>query len=170
MADRVVRGARPIRRFPKRLTQWIGSADQGVQSVATGATAILEQNATLGGTTIVRTRGIMSIAGQSGAADLVIKGAIGFGLVSDQAFAAGAASVPGPWSDPDWAGWFLWQAFRWQLEFADATGRQLFDRIFQFDSKAMRKVGANETLVLVAESQTGAFNIDMGYRILLKLS
>jgi len=41
---------------------------------------------------------------------------------------------------------------------------------FQVNSKAMRKIGNNETLVLMAESQTGGFDIAMHLRILFLLS
>ena len=40
----------------------------------------------------------------------------------------------------------------------------------EVDSKAMRKVTDDETIVLVAESQVGAYKISMPLRLLLKLS
>jgi len=41
---------------------------------------------------------------------------------------------------------------------------------FEVDSKAMRKVGENEVLVTIAESQGGAFNISTPLRTLVKFS
>ncbi len=100
--------------------------------------------------------------------DLVFKGAYGIGIVSDQAFAAGAASVPGPWSDPDFP-WLVWESFEGLYIFHDATGQSNFQG-FQFDSKAMRKVKQNETVVVVCESQAGAFDLSSAFRMLVKLS
>ncbi len=97
-------------RRPKRVTQWLGSADQGFVSVGGGAKLLIQSNATLGNTTIVRVRGVVSVQPDTSAADFDVLGAYGIGIVSDQAFAAGAASLPGPWSDPDWSGWLVWSA------------------------------------------------------------
>ena len=109
------------------------------------------------------------IPGATGADGNVV-GAIGFGLVSDQAFGAGAASLPGPWSDPDWDGWFLWMPWSFRWEFADASGQVLGDARKTIDSKAMRKVGQNETLVVMAESQGTAAVVAVSFRLLVKLA
>ena len=158
---------------PKRTTQWVGSADQGAVAVAAGATIIHQSNATLGNTTIVRTRGLFTVQPDSFAADVSISGAIGFGLVSDQAFAAGVASIPGPFIDPDWGGWFMWQPFSYRFEVTTDVGRLNFGADLvdgRIDSKAMRKVAQNETLVVVVESQAAAIAVILNFRILLKLS
>ena len=41
---------------------------------------------------------------------------------------------------------------------------------FEVDSKAMRKVSANETIVTMAQSQQGAFDISASLRTLVKLT
>ena len=113
----------------------------------------------------------MSVEPQTFAVDLNIQGAFGLGIVSDQAFAAGAASVPGPWTDQDWDGWYVWQAFALSLEVTTDIGRLIpSNKEYVIDSKAMRKVGANETVVLVIESQSGSLNSFFGFRTLVKLS
>ncbi len=120
--------------------------------------------------TIVRTRGFVSLRVASVAADVDIVGAIGVGIVSTEAFTAGIASVPEPFSDADWAGWYVWHAFAYRFEFSDASGFNFPNWSFEIDSKAMRKVGSNNTLVVVAESFGGAYNIASPLRTLVKLS
>ena len=171
MADRVRRF--PARTGPKRVTQWIGSADAGPVGVSTGASQILQSNATMANTTIIRVRGLLSVGVQAFTTDVEFQGAFGIGLVSDQAFAAGAASIPGSWTDLDWSGWFVWMAWDGRFEFLDATGvvgPAANKMQYVIDSKAMRKVAPNETLVVMAESQAGVVNVANPFRLLVKLS
>jgi len=169
MANRFPRrGISP--RGPKRTSTWVGSADQGIVSVAAGATVIVESNATLIDTTIVRTRGLMTAQPASFGVDAMIIGAYGIGIVSDQAFAAGAASLPGPWTDKDWGGWLVWLPIAFRFEATTDVGRLLASVSMQMDSKAMRKVQANETVVTIAESQATAFDVTSVFRMLVKLS
>ncbi len=111
MADRTFR--RPVSRVrvPKRTTSWVGSADQPYQAVGAGGVNLFQSNATLQDTTIVRTRGVVSVKPNAFTADVDIIGALGMGLVSDQAFAAGATSIPAPYTDTEWGGWFVWIPF-----------------------------------------------------------
>jgi len=162
-------------RGPQRQVTWVGPADQGYTAVATTAKVIIGSfdpaaNG-LAKPTVVRTRGQVSINGGTGqSADLEIVGAFGLAVVSDRAFAAGVASIPGPFSDAGWDGWFVWRSFNFTQEFLDATGIFLNFVNQEVDSKAMRKVTDDETIVLVAESQSGALKISMPLRMLLKLS
>ena len=167
----------PLRRAAvaqKRVTQWIGSADQGYVTIAAGASVLHQNGPTFGNTTIVRTRGNFSIIPSTFGADLSIIGAFGIGIVSDQAFAAGAASIPGPWTDPDWGGWFVWQPFAYRYEFTTDVDRLVLGvqgaGAGEIDSKAMRKVAPNETLVVMVESEAVAFSASINFRILVKLS
>ncbi len=102
-------------------------------------------------------------------ADVSFQGALGMGIVSDQAFAAGAGSIPGPWTDADWDGWYVWVPFALRLEVGTPSPVELHESTYtrEIDSKAMRKVGANETVVVMAESQNGAFTIDSPFRTLV---
>jgi len=121
--------------------------------------------------TIMRTRGMMSIIPDVTTADLSIVGAVGMGVVSQEAFAAGVASVPEPFTDADWGGWFVWRSFGLRFNFETAIGVNFVPANWQFevDSKAMRRVTPNEVLVVVAESQGGAFAIADLTRHLFKL-
>ncbi len=154
---------------------WIAPAEQAFVSVAGGASVIIGSfnpvASIMAHPTIVRTRGTVGVKPASFGADIGIIGAWGVGVVSDEAFAAGTASIPRPFEDADWNGWLAWGVFIQQLEFADATGR-LYNAVTEYsvDSKAMRKIPPGNTLVEMAESQTGAFEVNMSLRLLFLLS
>jgi len=162
-------------RGQKRQVTWIGPADQGYISVGAAGSTLLADFApgTVGidKPTIVRTRGDISIVPAVLSADLEVVGAFGVGVVSAQAFAIGITAIPKPFDDANWDGWYVWQAINFVVE-AGATVQSFSpaDRIITVDSKAMRKIADNEVLVLVAQSQQGAFRISAPLRTLLKLS
>ena len=167
----MARPRRIVTRGPRRLTQWIGPPLQGGVAVASGGATIISSLVLEEPVTLVRTRGSINITLASFASDQNINGAIGMGVVSAEALAAGVASVPEPYTDADWGGWFVWRSFGYSIEFGDATGIQApTDRVIEIDSKAMRKVGPNDAFVLVAESFLGAYEVTDGTRQLLKLS
>ena len=161
---------RAFARGKQRLTTWLGPADQGYVSVASGTKVIISFASFGEPATVIRSRGTVSIAPDSFGADVEYKGAIGMGIVSTDAFTAGVASIPGPWLDSDWGGWYVWRSFAEIFEFKDATGSLVISTGFQVDSKAMRKITTNETLVVIAESQSGAYQIFSAVRTLLKLT
>ena len=153
---------------------WIAPADQGFITVATTGAALIASfdPAAVGVVkpTIVWTRGDVALRVGATGADATIVGAYGLAVVSDQAFAAGIASIPKPFDDAGWDGWFVWRSFSMGWDFDDATGVRFATVNQEVDSKAMRKVTDNETIVLVAQSQVGEFDISMPLRVLLKLS
>ncbi len=175
----------PRARFPRgrsgqrsrRVSTWVAPADQDTVSVASGASVIVASFDASGNgmlaPTIVRSRGEVAVRNTAFGADVVIGGAFGICVVSDEAFAAGTASIPRPFDDADWGGWFVWQSFESLFSFDDATGNLGVNNTslrYQVDSKAMRKVSDGETIVMMAESQTGALVIAMHIRMLLLLS
>ncbi len=122
--------------------------------------------------TIIRTRGSIVVAPQSGlVTDLDITGAFGIGLVSQEAFAAGVASIPEPFTDSDWGGWMVIQPFamRWEEVVGATEGLERMETTYEIDSKAMRKVQPNSIMVFVIESLTGAFAVADLTRLLIKL-
>ena len=170
--------ARPHRTFGRsggatRQVTWVAPADQGYVAVAAGTAVILSSfDANVNNMpkpTIVRTRGVVSVKPAVGT-DIEIVGAIGVGIVSDEAFTAGVASIPGPWSEADWDGWFVWRSFAFSQTQLDATGSLLNSIQIEIDSKAMRKQSENYTMVTLAESQAAAFEISTNLRTLFKLS
>jgi len=64
----------------------------------------------------------------------------------------------------------VWRSFAYHFEFASASSVNYPRWDFEIDSKAMRKMGQNEVLVTVVESQGGAFNVASQTRLLVKLS
>ena len=121
--------------------------------------------------TVIRTRGNVCHRPDSTiGADAAYVGAYGVGVVLDQAFAAGVASVPGPFDQADWDGWLVWGNIAGTFQFGSDIGVENLETCEVVDSKGMRKISDNETLVLVAESQGGPFDITMAFRQLFKLS
>ncbi len=154
-----------------RLTQWIGPAIQSYVGVAAGGATIIASLAFEAPQTIVRTRGMVSVKPSVFTADAIIRGAFGIGIVSQEAFTAGVASVPEPFSDADWGGWFVWRSFAYVYEFHTAASTLRGSWEFEVDSMAMRRVSPNEVMVVVAESQGGpAFEVFDGTRHLVKLA
>ncbi len=152
-----------------RIVQWIGIPAQDYVNVASGGATIIANLAVEDAITVMRNRGMVSIRLQAYTADLTVAGAYGMAVVSQEAFAAGVASIPEPFSDSDWGGWMVWRSFFQRFEFDDATGLTFPAAMdFEVDSKAMRKVGPNEVVVQIAESQTGAYALATGVRTLIK--
>ncbi len=114
--------------------------------------------------TIRRNRGFVHTASDQTVATEVWGGVLGMMVVSAHAASAGAASIPGPATDPD-ADWLVWQGFHGIFQFKTAVGF-VADRggpFWQFDSKAMRKLSAEESLVIMAEPYPGSqgFNVSL---------
>ncbi len=121
--------------------------------------------------TLVRTRGVVAITPTNIAADIEYQGAFGVAIVTDIAVAAGIGSIPDPISDADWDGWAVWRSFAARMEFISGVGTQLMSQSLEIDSKGMRKVGDEESLVVVAASQSGdAFKVYDGTRHLFMLA
>jgi len=166
-------------RSPRRQTSW---AD-GYLAVATaisanGKTLVQGLALTAGVTeaTIVRMRG--EVLAFLSAGDIALAGfqlGIGMGIVSTDAFNAGAASVPGPLSDQDWEGWMWYQLV--QLSSVSSAIQGLVAPSAQVripvDSKAMRKLSDNEVLALVYETTdevgVAVAQVSTMTRMLLKL-
>ncbi len=108
--------------------------------------------------TIRRTRGVFSISSDQNAAIEDQVGAMGMMVVNDLAIAAGVASLPGPVTDANDDGWFVWVPFA-QRGLAGAGPSNLASETYHFDSKAMRKVEEGFGIVLVVENASAAFGI-----------
>ena len=159
-----------VTRGHRRLTTWIGPPPQGFLNVASGGATLLASFTPGDPLTIVRNRGMVSVIPQATAADVDIVGAFGIGVVTNEAFAAGIASMPELFSDADWGGWMVWRSFSYSFDFKDSTGIFSPTWNFEVDSKAMRKMKANEVMVEIAESQAGAFGISIPIRTLVKVA
>ena len=162
-------------RAPKRKTVWIGTAT-GVQVTVGSGLSVIHSSfnpaalSILAGT-VVRVRGLAQFFMTAFGVDRTIHGAYGLAVVSDEAFAAGAGSIPRPHDDDDWPGWLVHGYYSAHLQFQSATSELVFPHQYVIDSKAMRKVGPNETLVWVVEDNSStSTQAVIQARVLIKLS
>jgi len=169
------RGRVPVvSRAPKRKTIWVGTADQGEVAIGSGLSVVISSFdpslLSILKATVVRVRGIFQMHPTiMTGTDLVYGGAYGLCIVSDEALAAGAGSIPRPFDDDDWAGWFVHGYYAGRLE-DDVDGNIFAPPSTFIDSKAMRKVGPGESIVWMVESQFGAVQATIHARVLMMLS
>ena len=129
--------------------------------------------------TIVRIRGIARVHQTVGSAvGAGFKGALGIGIVTAQAFAAGVTSIPGPITDSFWDGW-MWHSFFdvrvVTATIADGANAASVSYVVPIDSKAMRKWDGSSENVLVGvmeliEQTTAVMELEADTRVLIKLS
>ena len=157
----------------RRVTNWIAAAPvTALQNVA-AATKIIDQSFTPSApVTILRTRGRILFQTDQIAASESAFGAYGMGIVSRDALAAGAASVPGAYSDADWDGWFVHGFWACPTIFGTAVGMHNLSQTFEFDSKAMRKLETADRLIVSVENahSTDGASFLNDFRILLQES
>jgi len=153
--------SRPFRTHPRRKTAWEETLGSGsaLQSPISSTSIVLAQGFafTAEELTIARTRGRLSLFLDTATALGGFVGAFGIAVVSSPAFAAGGGSVPTPVTEANWDGWMFWTPI--QLVSADAiagagvslAGNQVNSVSaalnIEIDSKAMRKVGNNMTVM-----------------------
>ena len=136
--------------------------------IAEGTTALgIAGGATLEKLTILRMRGLIGVQLDTSAVDERVLVVFGLIIVPTPAFVAGAASVPSPLTEDadDW----LWQGSAFLTSLAEgAVATDFLSAQIPVDSKAMRIMSADETLILVAEiaeSQDQAGTLDFAYSI-----
>ena len=108
---------------------------------------------TVDGLTIVRVRGMIEVTSQVlTAIGDGVNFAFGIGVVTAAAFAIGVTAVPTPFTEASWEGW-LWHQF--VGVHGSPTIRTISNPInIEIDSKAMRKIGSDEVLMLAMEAGT----------------
>ncbi len=118
--------------------------------------------------TTLRTVGAIEVHSDQVAASEVQLGAFGLIMVNDLAVAAGAASIPGPVTDINDDGWFVYVPIVQRLNVGDSTGLQPeFGVRYAFDSKAKRKTDEGFKIAIMVENATAAgFIISIGFRLL----
>ena len=100
------------------------------------------------GETIRRTVGGIAIRSDQVAVAESFNGAVGAIIVSDPATAIGTTAIPGPVTEASDDGWYMWLGF---------AGEQGVDsskdvKIYQFDSRAMRRVAEGFNIAFVIEN------------------
>ena len=115
--------------------------------------------------TILRTVGLMAIKSDQSIADEDQIGAFGMIVVSDTAAALGVTAIPGPISDADNDGWFVYKPWVQAFEFITTTGMYLDTVQYEIDSKAKRIVNDGSTIALVAENAHATDGASLGLQI-----
>ncbi len=122
------------------------------------------------GEVVRRTRGMFSIFSDQTAAMETQAGAMGFVVVNDLAIATGASAIPGPATDANDDGWFVWVPFSQVGAISPGgtvTAGQPMNR-YEFDSKAMRKVEEGYTVAIMIEAfgTSDGLEVSMGFSLL----
>ncbi len=112
--------------------------------------------------TIRRTRGRLYVGSDQSAAFEGVSFALGFVRVTSFATAAGAASIPGPLTDANDDGWFVWEGLSAQM---GQTGSAVGGIVLPFDSKAMRTVDEGFEIAVMVENGSGAFGLRVGLAV-----
>ena len=166
----VFRGSRPVVRTKRRVSQWTATAPETAIIALAAATAVIDSTFVTDPNnpeTIVRIRGLLTVQSDQNAATETPFGALGVAIISDQAAAAGVASVPTPYAEADSDFWMLHQFWAAPVRVATAVGFQKVDTQYLIDSKAMRKITPDQTLVIVMEN--GSASAAVQYRLDLRL-
>ncbi len=120
--------------------------------------------------TILRTHLLLHYFSDQIAATETVRASYGLQVVRQSASAVGISAVPAPTAEID-SDWFVWQAMADRMTFQTGSGYEgAFGWQYKVDSKAMRKVGPDDDIVIVA-SQDAAFGAtvqDQG-RMLIQL-
>ncbi len=158
------------RRTPNRA--WGGQAPAAYVTVPAASKVVLGgftlSNANID-ETVLRTVGQISVKSDQVTADEVQIGSFGLITASDAAVAVGVTAIPGPSTDREDDGWFVYIPFAFSLEFGTGVGiaPDLAHRI-EFDSKAKRIVQEGRQIVIMVENihATHGFEILQSFRLL----
>ena len=150
-----VRRTRGFVRGPKKHTDWSASLQiSGFTALGSGLSVLSEVFVPqAGGETVIRTRGLFVWGTDNPGSDEDQIGGFGIGVVSAQAATVGITAIPHPVVDAAWGGWFFHSYFMGRTEFGTAVGVEFNNmREIVIDSKAMRKVGDEERIVVVVQN------------------
>ncbi len=114
------------------------------------------------GETIRRSLGNIHIVSDQNAASERQSGAYGMIVINDLAAAAGAASIPGPVTDNDDDGWFVWQGFSQLMVIPASGGSALEGKVYPFDSRAMRRIEEGFQFAMMVENFSSVHVFEIG--------
>ena len=122
-----------------------------------------------------RTRGRFLFTSDQGTIFEGSVAAFGFVVVNDLALAAGVASMPGPITDANDDGWFVWESMPMLQGNTDGSSSASVgvggaNYGAEFDSKAMRRVEEGFGIAVVAEVASVAVELTMGISLLTSRS
>jgi len=174
MANRAVRAF--VRQGPKRQALWanvvtrISALAVTTKSVGTSIGLVTPDSITL-----IRSRGQGAVHFDSVNSGDTVQVGIGLGIYTDDAFGIGATAMPGPLTDADWD-WVYYKTLMFGPAHvaAETPDSILWNFWFEIDSKAMRKMKANQVLAWIVEgvviSGGGNFDIGLSCRHLFKMA
>ena len=150
-------------RSTRRQTHWT-EISGGVAISGTLVTLLATATPAHGGETVVRIRGLLTLALESATSvGDGIFGAFGIGVVTAAAAAVGVGSIPTPLTEAGWDGWMLHRYF--DLRRALGVGSPGEFTRLELDSKAMRKMNADDRLVFVSDViEDGAISASLLFR------
>ena len=158
----------------RRETVWFGGG-LAVTGVGTGTSVLLASlNAAalaLRPFTVVRTRGLLHARSDQIIAAENYDVSYGMAVVSDQAIAAGVASIPTPLTEQATDYWFVYEQIFGRLEFSTAAAYIEAGHERILDSKAARRVDIGQDIAIVAEGSAGSGGVNLtdSFRMLVKL-
>ncbi len=159
---------RPFRRSsPNR--SWSGSFTS-VRINVPAATKVLLGSFALSNTnideTILRTVGMLSVSSDQVSASEDQIGAFGAIVVNDLAVAAGAASIPGPITNLDDDGWFLYVPIVQKFENVTSAGFDPNMSVqYPFDSKAKRTTEEGFSIAFMVQNTHASNGFDVAFVI-----
>jgi len=162
---------------PRRATEWFASADIDSEQAYPAGSVVLDQSLTAASlasilpATIVRTRGLLWVRTDQFAATEQPFGALGMAVVSEQARVAGVASLPSPITEEQSDLWFVHQFWATGILFGSATSGIRAGDVYEFDSRAQRKVEDGSAVVVMIENAqaTDGMTGMLKFRMLFKL-
>ena len=165
----------PRKQGPRRSSDWAASADiTGITALAASGVVLdqtLASTLLLGGAgTIVRTRGSVWVSTDQTANTEAPFGAIGFAVVTTQAAAIGVTAIPTPITDETSDQFFVYESFLSGIIVSSAVSIMNPWMEYKFDSKAMRKVEADQTIVVALENASSSAGLQyvVKFRMLIK--
>jgi len=159
------------RRVSRPNRSWSGFITSARVAVAANSKVLLG-GLTLSNTNIdettLRTVGVLSIETDTVANAESQIGAFGLINVSDTAFGIGITAVPGPVTDAQDDGWFVYQSFAQSTAVATSVGARLNSVQYAFDSRGKRVNEEGTTIAIVIENghATHGFNATVVFRLL----
>jgi len=162
----------PNRVTARRLTTWTELEATSTNITSAGGTILNSLNAALLAKrpfTVIRTHLMYQVTSDQIAASESYLGAVGIAVASEQAVAAGVASVPTPATDASSEAWFLHEWFTGEIIFGTGVGFTENNQMNRVDSKAMRKVDDGENLYMAVELELlSGFTFTAAGRLLIK--
>ena len=166
---------------PRRATRWLGSVDEFAQQGIGAGISVLDQSFTgvqieeLGPFTITRTIGSLWVASDQVIAQENGLVALGMSVISEQARAAGVASIPSPFANIANEQFFVYAAGLFSAEVSVGSpttliGGAWFTRT-DFDSRAQRKVENGDAIAVVLENSSAGAGAAywLMFRMLIKV-